>query len=544
MKKLTKLIVLLSLLACPLACTNLELVPTVGANENVVFKDPAVYKGYLYKLYTSFTLTGQRQPAGESDLDGTIDEGFSSFVRAYWCHQVLSTDEAINSWSDPGIDHFQKHSWSDNNVFLKALYYRIYFISTFSNDLIKQSTDEKLDNNGIKGADRTNIIAYGAEARFLRALAYWIALDLFRNIPLITDIGLDAPKQVAPKVMFDFIESELKAIENDLPAAKTNVYGRADRACSQMLLSKLYLNAEVYIGESKYTEAMVEINKVLSSGYSLATKYDHLFYADNFKENGEIILPLPLDGSTAQTWGATTFLVSAALSDPTMQDNKRPDGTPFPKELLSLFGTGQAWSGNRPNEALVNRFKGSTIPADTSDPRGLFWKEGRLSAEIIDVKVFGTKKEGYLCTKWKNINQDGTAGSNVTFSDIDFPMFRLADVYLMYAECVLRGAGGDAGIALSYINSLRERAYGNSSGNITASDMTLDFILDERQREMYWEGTRRTDLIRFNKFTDNYVWAWKGGVKEGVSTPAFRSIFPIPSAEVVANRNIVQNPGY
>jgi starch-binding outer membrane protein, SusD/RagB family len=128
----------------------------------------------------------------------------------------------------------------------------------------------------------------------------------------------------------------------------------------------------------------------------------------------------------------------------------------------------------------------------------------------------------------------------------DYPMFRLADAYLTYAEAVLRGGqGGDASTALNYVNQLRERAFGNTSGNITSGELTLDFILDERARELYWEGHRRTDLIRFNKFTGGeYLWPWKGNVKAGAATPAYRNLYPIPSNDLGANPNLEQNDGY
>jgi len=115
----------------------------------------------------------------------------------------------------------------------------------------------------------------------------------------------------------------------------------------------------------------------------------------------------------------------------------------------------------------------------------------------------------------------------------------------MYAECVLRGGGGNAGTALGYVNALRERAYGNTNGDITAGELTLDFILDERARELWWEGHRRTDLIRFGVFTGGTkLWAWKGGTEEGVATAETKNLYPIPAAEMLANPNLTQNPGY
>ena len=128
------------------------------------------------------------------------------------------------------------------------------------------------------------------------------------------------------------------------------------------------------------------------------------------------------------------------------------------------------------------------------------------------------------------------------FSDSDFPIFRLADAYLMYAECFVRGAGGNGATALGYVNAVRTRANG---ATINAGGLTMDFILDERARELHWEGHRRTDLVRFGKFTGgSYLWPWKGGVAGGSPTQSFRDIFPIPAVALSSNSKLQQNPGY
>ena len=117
--------------------------------------------------------------------------------------------------------------------------------------------------------------------------------------------------------------------------------------------------------------------------------------------------------------------------------------------------------------------------------------------------------------------------------------------YLNYAEATIRGGSGDVGTAVSLINEIRERAYGNSSGNISSGDLTLDFILDERSRELYWEGLRRTDLVRFNKFTNSsYLWPFKGNEQTGVGVDEYRNIFPLPANVVSINSNLTQNEGY
>ena len=120
-------------------------------------------------------------------------------------------------------------------------------------------------------------------------------------------------------------------------------------------------------------------------------------------------------------------------------------------------------------------------------------------------------------------------------------MFRLADAYLMYAEAHLRGGGGSQAAALGYVNELRERA---DAGQIGSSDLNLDFILSERARELYWEAHRRTDLIRFNQFTENGVWPWKGNVPQGTTTESYRNLMPIPASDLGVNTNLEQNPGY
>jgi starch-binding outer membrane protein, SusD/RagB family len=504
-------IIRLSLIICsllPFSCKNVELNPVPKTEvdaDKLIFTDKKAFKDVLDKLYKSFSLTENLQPNGQSDLRPHLDEGFGSFIRAYWTQQVLPTDEAIVSWVDPGLDHFQKHSWNADNVFSKALFYRLEFCETYAGKMIRNSSSGRLDTLGFAGEDKQDILIYNAEARFLRAFAYWVAFDLYRNVPLSFIYKESYPKQISTKAMFEFIEKELIEVQSTLLDANVAEYGRVNKACAQTLLAKLYLNAEVYIGEPKYNLAQIELNKVLISGYSLTAKYPHLFYADNHKEgNTEIIFPLLLDGITTQTWGATTFLVCSNLGDATMEDNKSKAGDPINNELLNTFGTSGAWYGNRPNAPLVNRFR-NTLTSDTTwDPRGIFWTEGRESISITEIKNFRAD-DGLVCYKWRNVNQDLSIGSHSRFSDIDFPMFRLADVYLMYAECFLRGGGGDAPTALNFINQLRTRAWGDDRGNISLSDLTLDFILDERQREMYWEGTRRTDLIRFGKFTSG-IW--------------------------------------
>jgi len=143
----------------------------------------------------------------------------------------------------------------------------------------------------------------------------------------------------------------------------------------------------------------------------------------------------------------------------------------------------------------------------------------------------------------KNTNGSQAANYNPAYASTDFPVFRYADALLMRAESLHRL--GDNANAVIDINAVRTRAYGNTTGNITAAQLTDKFLLDERGREFYYEAQRRTDLVRFGKFTDgNYNWQWKGGAFNGTNTDSHLNIFPIPGAEVSANPNIHQNTGY
>lgn len=504
-------------------CTDLEIFPEDASTEFEVFKSLDAYTSYLAKVYASYSLTGQDGPHGDGDISIVNDEGFTSYIRVYWKAQELTTDEAVIGWTDAGIRDLHDHAWSSENQFVRVLYYRIALIVSLANDFLKQSSDDRLNTNGIADADQAIVQGYRDEARFLRALAYWHALDLFGSIPLAETISADLPSQATPQELFEFIESELAAIEPTLPDPRQNEYGRVDKAGVWMLQAKLYLNAEAMIGTGKYSECITACKKVFNAGYSLEPVYQSLFMKDNHLSN-EIIFALNSDGKNSQNWGNTTFLVHGAIGG----SMNAPD-----------YGVSDGWAGIRTTTAMLDKFPDLT---GDIDKRAIFYTDGQ-TMEIDDIGRF---EEGIAVPKYTNTNLDGEPGSDPTHVDTDFPMFRLADAYLMYAEAILRdGQGGDLSEALTFINSLRERAYGNQDGNIMMADLDLPFILDERVRELYWEGHRRIDLIRYGQYTDgNYVWPWKGGVKEGRTTEGFRNIFPIPASDLAANPNLKQNDGY
>lgn len=492
-----------------------------------LLQDPAAYKQFLAKVYAGLAISGQEGPAGEPDLLG-LDEGFSQYLRLYWMLQELPTDEAVIGWNDGTIADLHGQNWTSGNEFIRTMYSRIMYQIALANEFIRQSSDEKLSANGIEGSERAEIQQYRAEARFLRALSYYHAIDLFGNPPFITEespIGAFLPEQIQRAELFNYIESELLDIESKIVAANQNEYGRADQAAVWTLLAKLYLNAEVYTGNARYTDVLPYTQKVINAGYTLVDDYQKLFLADN-DVNGaqnEIIFPIRFDGLNTNSFGGLTFVIHASIG-----------GEMDPAE----FGVNSGWAGLRTTPEFVNLFPGG---ADSADEREMFFTDGQ-SLEINSISSF---TDGYAVAKFKNIDTEGNWGSDTTGEhvDTDFPLFRLGDVYLMYAEAAFRTNTNKAQ-AVTYLNELRQRAYGEGNGLISEGDVTNNFLLAERGRELYWEAHRRTDLIRFNQFTENGIWAWKGDVPQGTTTAPFRNLFPIPASDLGVNTNLTQNPGY
>jgi hypothetical protein len=498
--------------------------PTIISSATV-FDDPQAYKQFLAKLYATLSLTGQRGESGLPEIAAN-DEGTTSFLREYWTNQESCTDENLNAWGDQSEHH--SHSWSSQNPYVTLMYQRLFINISYCNEYIRSANDNlgKLD-----GGLKTEVSRYIAEARFLRAFFYQCALDLYGNVPFVTEQdkpGAYLPKRITRPELFNYVEGELKAILPLLADPGMNEYARADRAAAWALLSRLYLNAEVYTGQQKNAESITYANEVLNSGkFALHGSYPQLFLADNEKYRGEIILPIASDGNNSRGYGDVTFIIHAGVGGS--------------EDAANEFGIASGgWAGNRMTPSFVtSKF---ADPSGATDHRAIFYTRNQ-TLTITHTNVF---TEGYLCAKFKNITSTGALGKNTTFVDTDFPLIRLAEVYLNYAEATVRGgAGGDAIKALKLVNDLRTRAYGNSSGNITSTQLNLDFLIDERGRELYWEGHRRSDLIRFGKFTGgSYLWDWKGNVMNGKATDAHYNLYPIPASDLLLNTNLIQNKGY
>ncbi|MFN8249595.1 MAG: RagB/SusD family nutrient uptake outer membrane protein [Ferruginibacter sp.] len=538
-KFINKLIVAGSISLVFASCAKkLDTAPLNGTTPADTYTTAAGYKSVLAKIYGTLSLSGSSGPAGSPDIGGGLDEGSQiSFIRMFFNCEELPTEEAIVAWNDETIHDFHDLKWTSTDKFIKGIYARLVYNITLINEYLRESTDAKLAEHGITGTDATDIKNSVGEARFLRAFNYWVMMDIFGKSTFLTEadgVGAFNPQEISRKDLFDYVESELKAIEAQLAPAHTAEYGRVDQGAAWALLARLYLNAEVYTktettpGVAHYEDALTYAKKVIAAGYSLRPSYPELFMADNDRQKAEFMFTINCDGLRTTSYGNTTFLVHAACGGD-----------------VDDYGltAGNGWGGYRATKGLADKFPDLT---GSTDKRALFTTSkfgtspGQLA--IADPSDFS---QGLHVAKFRNIRADGGSVSDPTkyFSDIDFPVFRLPEMYFIYAECVLRGAtGGDLTTALGYMNDIRNRA---NAGTINASDLNLNFILDERARELYWEGHRRTDLVRYGLLTSgSYLWPWKGGVLNGTGKEDKYNIFPVPAVNLTANPNLTQNTGY
>jgi len=514
------------------ACSKkLDRIPTNDVTASEVYSTSLGFTQAMAKVYASFANTGNVGGTGSADIPTQIiaDEGNSDFLRLYFNLQELTTDEGAWTWqNDAGIQGLHEMSWSSVNPIVDGLYYRSFFQISLCNDFITHATDAAIAKFG-SSAD--TIRHYRAEARFLRAYQYWVLMDLFGNPPFVTEkdaIGTFIPKQISRADLFKYVESELKAAaDSGLAAPRQNLYGRADQAAAWALLARLYLNAHVYTGTDRYSDAITYCNKIIAAGYTLHPDYTELMLADNNLNTDENIFTIVYDGTFIQNYGGTTYLIHGPANIPG-----------------SITGCNGSWTGLRLTQQSITLFPDYS---GNTDHRAQFWQTGQTLA-MTDMY---TATAGFSTFKFRNVTRTGAPAPDRdaagNFSDIDFPLFRLGEIYLIYAESVLRGGtGGDATTAYNYINALGRRAHkDNTLTYITPSQLTTDFILDERGRELYYECSRRTDLIRYNKFTtSSYLWAWKGGVEAGTAVADKYNLFPIPSTDLSSNPNLKQNPGY
>ncbi len=512
------------------SCTgDLDVTP-IDPSKTMVPDEPALFT----KCYANMALQGQTGQGGDCDIDG-LDGGTAGFVRQLFNANELTTDESICAWGDPGIPGFNYNQWDASHPMLQGFYYRLYTGIAFCNHYLEVCA----------GMDATR----EAEVRFLRALYYYHLMDCFGNVPFATALMSTPPEQIQRADLFKWIESELLDINDKLltPAARKDTdenYGRADQDACNLLLARMYLNAEVYSGTAMWAKAQEYAEKVINGPHKLWTgstngwsSYQMLFMGDNGSNGAsqEAILPLLQDGVKTTAWCTTLFLMASTWKGD--------------MDVDSNYGTSEIWSGNRARSQFVAKFfPNNDAPqvniADMAkaagDDRALFFGIGRE----LTVSTPSEFTSGYSVGKYRNTYAGNGSTHNSQFIDTDFFLMRSAEAYLIAAEADARQNGNiTTAKGTGYINQLRQRAHAS-----TMSSYTTEQILDERSRELYYEGFRRTDLIRYGYFGGNksaqYLWEWKGGSQNGAGLPEFRNLFALPAEDINANPNLVQNPGY
>ena len=498
------------------------------------------------KCYAEFVSEGKGP--GDSELD-LGDAGLSVLYRLMWNANELTTDEAYCGWDDKGIPEFDYNTYTATNDCLYGLYWRLCFGVSICNQYLKECA----------GYDASMT----AEVHFLRDLYYYYLLDNYGNPSFTETVSSDDPIQIKSADLYQWIVNDLEANMDKMIAPSVRKkgdanYGRADQSAAWMLLARLYLNAEKYSGTPQWENAKKYADKVIKeSGRSIWmgddaiahksangkwSAYQMLFMADNDQSGAfnEAVFSFVQEGSSTASWGGSLFLMASTWNG----------------DMAGVYPqtTDQAWGGNRTRKDLIEKFISladfdalstwttEAIVAAAKDDRALFYGGADKTHKYTNEKLseFTT---GIATTKYTSQRSDGGTTTNTTFIDSDILLMRLAEAYLIYAEAEARAAGvtGTKSEGTRLINELRTRANNPEQ----KSSYTLDEILDERARELYFEGIRRTDLIRYGYFGgSSYTWQWKGGDQNGGKFEAYRNIFPIPSTELGANKNLEQNEGY
>lgn len=553
------LMMVASLTSCMADLDKGNIDPTVQAEPDIT----ALYS----KCYACLILEGM-----DGSADFNVDNaGKSTLIRNIYNANVLSTDEGICWWTDGGLEDYGLNTPKPSSDAIRYLYYRLIMDVSYCNHYLELSAAQE---------DQVKL----AEVRFIRAYLYYQLLDLFGDPSFIPAISTEMPKQahsynekfqedgvysraellaLGREFLFNWVVNELKEAEANLmdPQPKTDSdanYGRVDKAAAWLMLSRVYLNAGTYLnndGQNNpyWAEALSYAEKAINSGYSLFDDskmsaeakangykpYDLLFMGDNGSNGSscEAIFPLLQDGRVTKAWGGSMFFV-AAMWDPNMATVTGQDAAT----------TQNTWAGMRCRPQLIekftsnpNSFVGKTakeIRAMGIDDRAIFWGVDHT----LSVYPNDGFASGIVTPKWNNNYSNGGTPHDNENVDIDFYLLRVAEAYLNAAEAALHT--GDAGKAKTYMDAIRNRAHA-----ATRSSYTLDDILDERAREMYFEGIRRPDLIRYNYFGGvdvTYGWEGKGGNTGYTGAPfeKYLNVYPIPSSEVMANSNLTQIDGY
>lgn len=531
----------LSLTAC---IGDLDQTPMADNVVSNVYDDPATRMSALAKVYGAFTLVGQ-SGSGSADID-VNDAGASEFLRAWWSIQTVSTDECKCVWGDAWVAEIRGNSWTaTKNDAIYAAYTRGMMMVAFANDFLRNTSD-----------DDPEVAIERAEVRFLRAYAYWVLLDCFGNPPFVTEndpVGAFKPEQTDAPTLFNWLRTELTELTSDasrLKAPHTQVYPRVDKGAAYGLLARLCLNHKTYLGQEDtaiYRAAAEAAGKVCEA-YTLCPEYADLFRGDN-GENPDVLKEFVYascyDELRTQSYGGTSFFILAGKGQQyTLGIDGNWNGLVTGTESVVRY-VGQGVVDNA--AVRVDQTPGADKSVFTAvDKRALFSLED-CDNKTMDATNFSN---GWHVVKYDNRAHDDESDTqpSAKFSSIDFPMIRLAEMYLVYAEAQARIGGGQTSdaTAVDYIYKLHERAgLTDKVSYVKPVSITLEDVFNEISKELFWEGLRRTTLIRFDRFSSaDYLWPFKGGVRNGQGFYEYLELFPLPADDLLANDKLEQNPGY
>lgn len=523
--------------------------------------DPNFNASSLAMCYSGIAVSGI-DGSGSSYVSG-LDAGTSAYLRCTVMLNEYAADQIFFIWQDAGIPDLNVMTWGAENSIINGAYARFMGHIAICNQFLANTANE----------ESAEIQEMRAEARVLRAYSYLNMIDFFGQTSFITEAAAigEKPTQISRAEGFKFIEDELTDVVDNKLISETPVYGRVGLDGAEALLARLYLNAEVYTGTERWKDCQDRCKKIIDrhqgggfQGSGLAKHWLYLFCRDNAEympgggntAENEILFGIAYDDTYTQSYGGSTFIINSSVpGDSYYAPNSR-------------FGTSAGWSCFRGRKQLAELFYGMQ-----GDVRKSLWLTQKYDAftdaggKEIAEEDYSDNIKGYtgswnttggnMVVKFtglkKSAANDGTfeydanglSPINTDFATTDYPIIRLADVYLMYAECNVRGGVGNNADALKYVNYVRERC---GAPVITMGELTQNMILDERGRELYYESIRRTDLIRNDVYVGpiQKVWQFKGSMDdpEGTRVAKHLDLYPIPNPVLNAQKGFKQNPGY
>lgn len=537
--------------------------PTFASN-------PKEYIGeVMAKCYSSLAVSGQYGPNGDSDIKG-LDGGTSQYTRGLFMLNEFPTDECLWVYQDAGVADLVQANWGSDNVVVYGIYSRFYTQIAICNDFLRLVKDPESQGIPVDAELQKEIDQFKLEARALRGLSYYNIIDLWgRGVIAWDDMsyGEIPPQAESREALYNKVVADLEDVLTAWPDNQKVVYGRIGKDAVEALLCRFYLNAEVWTGKAAYDKCWTHAQNIITrhqgGGFQnsgLANDYLSLFCRSNhmfmpggsLSDQNEILWGIPYENTYTEPWGGTTFLVYAPIKN--ASENALDAGFCD----VTYYGVSDGWGCMHARQQFSEKF--NFVNGYSTDGRTYLWLTENAGYKLENTK-YDDYTDGYIPMKFTNLqcNSDGTmpkwvddktklprAGvqpveTEPNHPSNDLPLIRLADVYMMAAECTLHDAG-DKDLGVKYVNLIRARAGVAPWGSV---ELTAENLLDERAREFYWEMTRRTDLIRFGKFTSGYNWNWKNNIYSGTPIADYRVLYPLPAnVTAVYGSSMIQNPGY